>query len=303
MPSVARTSAYCVLLALIPICSRGDAAGPVELAIWPGNVPGETGDAGDEMVLPKGKGKPVIRITNVTGATIHVFQAPAEINTGAAVLVCPGGAYQILAWDLEGTEVAEWLNSIGVTAIVLKYRVPRRKGRPKHLAPLQDAQRAMSLVRSRADEWNIDPNRIGILGFSAGGHLSATTATNSDRRAYDPVDEIDKVSCRPDFVVLVYPAYLLDERNDDEMAPEIRVSKTSPPVFFAHAGNDNIGPQNSIRMYLALKQAAVPAELHVYASGGHGFGLRKTDSPSCRWPESCERWLRDLGLLKKKGAP
>src|SRR5690606_17937373 len=145
--------------------------------------------------------------------------------------------------DLEGEEVAQWLNSIGVSAIVLKYRVPRRADQPKHQAPLQDAQRAMSLVRSRADEWGIDPNRIGILGFSAGGHLSATAATNFDRRAYEAVDAIDQVSCRPNFAVLVYPAYLIQE-NTLELSPEIRVSASTPPTFFAHASDDGIGPEN-----------------------------------------------------------
>lgn len=197
---------------------------------------------------------------------------------------------------MEGTEVADWLNSIGVTGIVLKYRVPRRKDREKHDAPLQDAQRAMSLVRSHADEWGIDTNRIGILGFSAGGHLSATAATNYDKRHYEAIDKVDQESCRPNFAVLVYPAYLVEGEG---LAPEIRVTSETPQTFFAHAGDDRIGAENSIGMYLALKKVNVPAELHVFASGGHGFGLRPSDHPASTWPQRCEQWMQSRGFLDK----
>ena len=236
----------------------------------------------------------------MTKPTITVYRPKKEQDTGAATLICPGGGYNILAWDLEGTEVADWLNTIGVTGIVLKYRVPRRPGREKHDAPLQDAQRAMSLVRKHADQWGIDANRIGILGFSAGGHLSAATSTNFDKRSYDAVDKVDSVSCRPDFAVLIYPAYLMD---GDKMSPEIRVTEKTPQTFFAHASDDGISSENSITMYLALKKAKVPAELHIYASGGHGFGLRPTEHPASTWPKRCEQWLRSRGLLEtKKGS-
>lgn len=269
------------------------------LNVWPGEVPGEKGQIGAENLrLPEpGAARPVKRYENVSQPTLTLYKPAAELDTGAAVVVCPGGGYNILAWDLEGTEVAEWLNSIGVTAIVLKYRVPRRADLPKHLAPLQDAQRALSIVRSKAAEWKIDPRRIGILGFSAGGHLSAAACTNFDQRQYEPVDAADQASCRPDFAVLVYPAYL---NEGDRLSPEIRVTEQTPPIFFAHAGDDRIGPENSIALYLALKQAKVPAELHVYASGGHGFGLRPSEHPCSTWPESCERWLRSQGWLKAR---
>ena len=271
----------------------------VTLDVWPGTAPGEKGDIGPEGLGKETPNKPVIRITNVSKPTITVYKPAPEKDTGAAVLICPGGGYSILAHDLEGTEVAEWLNSIGVTGIVLKYRVPRRKDREKHDAPLQDAQRALSLVRSKAADWKIDPERIGILGFSAGGHLSATTSTNSDRRNYEPIDDVDKLSCRPDFAVLVYPAYLLKDKSS-ELAPEIRVSKNTPPVFFAHADDDPHTSSNSVGMHLALKKAGVPSELHVYASGGHGFGLRKSDHPSCTWPDRCAEWMKSQGFLKKQ---
>jgi acetyl esterase/lipase len=478
---------------------------PVVLDVWPGKVPGETGKIGDEKLLdpnPKDK-KAVMRLTNVSKPTITIFRPKKDKDTGAAVVICPGGGYNILAWDLEGEEVAAWLNSIGVTGIVLKYRVPRRPGDAKDkppIGPLQDAQRAMSLVRSKASEWNIDAKRIGILGFSAGGHLAAATSTNYDKRAYESMDDVDKVSCRPDFAVLVYPAYLtakrvaergvdlvvlakdqplqlpsdLDEKigeriakipavkavdfslsdyvsvpkgqakgeevriivqgwrhdsfmmdkfrfvsgrkfkegekgvallgnrqadilkkkvgdnvtiegeslkvigifegptgfensflvmplpelqrmklrkgrvtgfsvilkngdekqvkaakeaieglqnekgeslrlaaepisryldkygfADDDLAADIRVTKDSPRTFFAHASNDGVKSDNSVQMYLALKRAGVAAELHIYATGGHGFGLRASNQPCSTWPERCGEWLRNQGLLKQ----
>jgi acetyl esterase/lipase len=286
-----------VLLMACPTTAQG----PLTLDVWPGKVPGETGEVGPEKILEDKPGeRKVKRITNVTKPTITVYRPQKEKDTGTAVLICPGGGYNILAWDLEGEEVASWLNSIGVTGIVLKYRVPRRKDQPPHALPLMDAQRAMSLVRSRAREWDINPQRIGILGFSAGGHLAAAT-TNFDKRQYEPIDDIDRVSARPDFAVLVYPAYLT-AKDRDQLAPEIRVSRDSPPTFFAHAGDDKIGPENSIAMYLALKRAGVPAELHVYSSGGHGFGLRPAASPAVTWPARCEAWLRNAGLIPKAPA-
>src|SRR5262245_11147514 len=265
-----------VLLALVlagaVCCARPVAAAdkPLVVDLWPGQPPGEKGEIAAEKAE---ESRGVKRITNVTRPTLTVFKPAKDADTGAAVVIAPGGAYSILAWDLEGEEVAAWLNSIGVTGIVLKYRVPRRPGTPNDAAPPQaqmDAQRAISVVRSKAKDLGIDPRRIGMLGFSAGGHLTAWTATNSDRRSYEPVDEADKVSCRPDFVVLIYPAYLLAKGNT-ELAPDIRVTKESPPTFFAHAGDDPVTPLSSVVMYQALKKAGVPAELHVYASGGHGF--------------------------------
>jgi len=267
---------------------------PLVLDVWPGEAPDEKGDIGEEIMTPRGpEPGSCQRLTNVSKPTISLYRAKDAKRPTAAVLICPGGGYNILAWDKEGTEVADWLNSIGVTGVVLKYRVPRRKDQPKHLAPLQDAQRTMSLVRSQAAQWNIDPERIGILGFSAGGHLSATASTNFDERAYKTIDETDKTSCRPDFTVLIYPAYLIE---GDALAPEIRVSGQSPPTFFVHAGDDRISSENSVRMYLALKKVGVKTELHVFTAGGHGFGLRPSKHPSSGWPQLCEQWMRSLGL-------
>jgi acetyl esterase/lipase len=276
---------------------------PPALALWPDRPPGETVSIGEEKDMTKptdGKvaGQRVIRLGNISRPTITVYRPAKEKETGTAVIVCPGGGYHILAMDLEGTEVCRWLNDLGVTAVLLKYRVPGRKGKAPHDAALQDAQRAVALVRSKAKEWGIDPGRIGMLGFSAGGHLTAMAATNYATRSYEPIDDADKVSCRPDFAVLVYPAYLLNAKKDG-LSDNLHVDKQTPPMFLAHASDDPIPAENSARMYLALKLAGVPAELHLYASGGHGFGLRKTDKPCTAWPARCGEWLKERGLLRR----
>jgi acetyl esterase/lipase len=274
---------------------------PQTVKVWPDKAPGEKGTIGEEKVLEVKPGQSKVqRVTNVSTPTLTIHRPAKDKDTGAAVVICPGGGYNILAWDLEGEEVAAWLNSIGVTGIVLKYRVPRRPEDPKDKPPpgaLQDAQRALSLVRSHAKDWGIDPKRIGMLGFSAGGHLTAAASTNFDKRTYDKIDPIDEVSCRPDFTVLIYPAYLI-VKDKEELAPDIRVSKETPPTFFAHAADDGVKADNSIQMYRALRKEGVPAELHIYASGGHGFGLRASDKPCSQWPQRCAEWMKAQGILK-----
>jgi acetyl esterase/lipase len=269
------------------------------LDVWPGRVPGENGEIGEEKFQdpdPNDK-KPIKRLANVTKPTLTVYRPAKEKDNGASVVICPGGGYFILAWDLEGEEVAEWLNSIGVTGILLKYRVPKRADLPRHVPPLQDAQRALSLVRSKVTEWNIDPQRIGMLGFSAGGHLTAAASTNYDKRTYEAIDDIDRLSCRPDFAVLIYPGGIVEQ---GEMSPEIRVSQETPPTFFAHANDDPVSPENSALLYLALKRAGVSSELHIFASGGHGFGLRPSEHPCSAWPKRCEEWLKIRGFLEQR---
>ncbi len=279
------------------------AAEPLAVDVWPeGKVPGEPSGIGAEKEQDQRPNeKPVRRITNVTKPTLTIYSPPKEKNTGAAVLIAPGGGYSILAWDLEGTEIAEWLNSIGVTGVVLKYRVPRRPGEGKDkvepIESLQDAQRALSLVRSKAADWGIDPTKIGMLGFSAGGHLTAKTSTTFAKRSYASLDSVDTQSCRPDFTVLIYTAYLV-EKGASELKPEFPISKETPPAFLAHAHDDPVTPESSIFYFLALKRANVPAELHIYSTGGHGFGLRETKSPSHTWPKRCEEWLRTSGWIK-----
>ena len=279
------------------------------LAIWPGTVPGDFGTIGPERVREPSEAptKDAKWITNVKAPTITVFRPPSEKNTGTAVIICPGGGYWNLAWDLEGEEVASWLSRVGITAFVLKYRVPRRAGEPERLpapGPLLDAQRTVSLVRSRAAEWNVDTNRIGIIGFSAGGHLAVATATHFDQRGYEGIDEIDRTSCRPDFAAAIYPGYFLEqqqagvEQEKNVLAPYIRIPTETPPIFLAHASDDTVaGAENSAVMYLALKRAKVSAELHIYANGGHGFGVRTNTLPGATWADRFVDWLRNQDMI------
>ncbi len=267
------------------------------LNLWPEKAPGEKGDIGTEGPKPDRPGqKKVIRLANVSVPTLSVYK-PKNPN-GTAIVICPGGGYSILAMDLEGIEVAEWLNGTGVTAIVLKYRVPRRKDREKHEAPLEDAQRAIGIVRHNAKAWGIDPKRIGILGFSAGGHLSATAMTNFQKRTYPSVDKADQTSCRPDFGVLVYPAYLVDNQTKTKLVPEVKVTKDTPPAIFIHAGDDRITADGSVQMWLAMRRVGVHCELHVFPHGGHGYGLRPSRDPVSNWPKLVEAWMDRTGLVK-----
>ena len=285
---------------------------PLVVEIWPGTAPDESGNIGEERFLMSPKldrkqvevTEPTQMITDVTKPTLTIYQPAKDKNTGTAMLICPGGGYYNLYWQLEGEEVAAWLNSIGVTGIILKYRVPRRPDEPKKdepaRRPLQDAQRAVSVVRSKANEWGIDPQRIGIIGFSAGGHLAVATATNFDKRTYEPIDDVDKISCRPDFAIPVYSGYL-KSKDKDELAPGLRIPTGTPPIFLAHGGDDIVSsPEQSVFMYLALKRAGVSAELHIYATATHDFGVRTSDHPYSTWTESCARWLRHQGLLQPR---
>jgi acetyl esterase/lipase len=281
----------------------GKAAGPL-VELWPGPVPGDAGVEGPEksrVYESKLVGKTWL-ITNVSRPTLTVYRPPAAKNTGTAMLICPGGGYHELFWELEGEEVAAWLNSQGMAGIILKYRVPRRPGDMKGappLGPLLDAQRAVSVVRSKATEWGIDPHRIGIVGFSVGGHLALATATSFHERRYPPIDAIDAVSCRPDFAVLCYSGFL--KANDrDEVWPGIRIPPDTPPIFLTHASDDSIADvAHSVVMCRALQRAGVPTELHVYATGEHDFGVRQNDKLPSSWPQLCLNWLRSRDLLSK----
>jgi len=276
---------------------------PLTLDVWPGKVPGETGNIGEEKWTESKPGeKQVKRLTNVSKPTITVFRPAKDKDTGAAVLIAPGGGYNILAWDLEGEEVAAWLNSIGVTGIVLKYRVPRRPGQAKDQAPpgpLQDAQRALSLVRSKAREWGIQPDRIGMLGFSAGAHLTASLSNNYEKRAYELMDEIDQVSSRPDFALVIYPGLIVTGPHNDQLRPEMKVTANTPRTFLVQTQDDGVKVENSLFYYLALKNAKVPTELHLYPSGGHGYGLRPSAQAVSTWPQRAEQWMRSLGVLQR----
>ncbi len=293
----------CVLSLSCLMAATSQAQEPEVLNIWPDSPPGDAANLEAERNVTRpqdGKpaGRPVIRIGNVTTPTITVYRPRPELATGTAVIICPGGGHRILAWDLEGTEVADWLSEIGVTAIVLKYRVPARNPDKRWEAAVQDAQRTVSLTRSRAEEWGINPDRIGILGFSAGGQTAGYTSVLHRDRQYEPIDEIDSVSCRPDFAALIYPAWLINQDNT-ALADDVVVDEDTPPMFFAHAWDDPIRVENSLLMATALKKANVPCDVHVYAHGGHGFGMRATDEPCSRWPEQMEKWFKRNGWLER----
>jgi acetyl esterase/lipase len=303
------TPAVSLLLCLWLTWSAAAADKPMVVELWPGKVPDETGNIGAEKeYMSKKLTKKEVEITestclvtNVTKPTITIYRPAKEKDTGAAVLICPGGGYWDLFWELEGEEVAAWLNVQGVTGIILKYRVPRRPDEPKGepaRRPLQDAQRAVSLVRSKAKEWGIDPKRIGMIGFSAGGHLALATATGFEKRTYEAADDIDKVSCRPDFAIAAYSGYL-KAKDKDELAPGLHIPGDTPPIFLVHGGADIISPpEHSVLMYLALKRGGISAELHIYSGAAHDFAVRKGEQPCFTWTERCVEWLRNQGFLK-----
>jgi acetyl esterase/lipase len=300
-------STPCLLIAWL-VSATAAAAEPLVIDLWPGKIPGDVGIEGQETsrIHNSPLVGPTKLITNVTRPTLTIYQPAKDKNTGTAMIICPGGGYHDLYWELEGEEVAAWLTSAGMTGIILKYRCPRRpgdiKGEPP-LGPTIDAQRAVSLVRRHASDWGIDPQRIGMVGFSAGGHLVIAAATNFDKRLYEPVDGADQSSCRPDFGVACYSGYL-KAKDKDEIAAGLRIPADTPPIFLAHASDDSekVGgsiSEHSAIMYIALKRAGVPTELHIYASGNHDFGVRQRENflPSS-WPNLCVTWLRSRDLLK-----
>ena len=289
----------CMLLLIGVCCVMSSAmAQKSSILLFPKGAPGEVAKLTEKSSSEGDKigGEPVLRMTDVSEPTITIYRAPDEVASGAAMVVCPGGGYNILAYDLEGTEICEWLNNIGVTAVLLKYRVPRREGREKHAAPLQDVQRAIGYVRAHAEKLDIDPNRIGVMGFSAGGHLSAMVSNNFAERTYPAVDAADKVSCRPDFCLLVYPAYLSGDKF--QLSPELKVSSVTPPTMLIQAEDDNPHIYSSLFYYYALKEAGVPAWMHLYSKGGHGYGLRDTGAAVNEWPDRVEDWFREIGVIE-----
>ncbi len=266
--------------------------GHTQMPLWPGKIPDALPARGPENLTEN-------CIENVTRPTLTVY-SPKEKNTGAAVIVFPGGGYKILAMDLEGTEICDWLTSRGITAVLPKYRVPSKILYPKNGSPqaLEDAQRALGLVRFHAAEWHINPHKIGVLGFSAGGHLAAAVSTHYEHRLYKAVDEADKVSCRPDFAVPIYPGHLWIDREKFELNPDIPVTHQTPPTFLLQNEDDHVDPvEHSLVYYRALKKAGVPVEMHLYAQGGHAFGLRPTKFPVTKWPSLVETWLGTIGMI------
>jgi acetyl esterase/lipase len=295
--------AYFVITAASAVAgtTENTATAPESRLLWPGGAPGAKGDAEGD--------KP----------TVAIYLPPKQARTGTAVVICPGGGYGFLAMDHEGHQIAQWLNSLGVAGIILKYRHRNSGAGYGHPAALQDAQRAIRMVRSAAKKWDIDPNRIGILGFSAGGHLASSAGTHFQKRYYDATDSMDSVSCRPDFMVLVYPVIsftkwcahtgsrrnLLGKDPDkilvESLSNEQQVTAETPPTFLVHANDDKgVPPENSIYFYLALRKAKVSTEMHIYEKGGHGFGLGQDSGAVSSWPVRCADWMRGMGLLEKK---
>ncbi len=294
------------------------------LPLWPNGVPGEKNVAASEverdLTGPADglvAGRRVERLSFVSVPTLTVYRPDQPQENGAAVVVFPGGAYQILAWDLEGTEVCSWLNSLGMTCAILKYRVPNAGPFPLHTQDLADAQQSVRLMRAHAAEWRLDPKRIGVLGFSAGGHLAAALSSHAgDRVAYGPdspgpnslgpeapkpsslsSDPIEKLSAAPSFALLIYPAYLVQEKNLHVLRPELQPNATTPPTFLVQAEDDPIHAENALGYYGALMTAKVPAEMHLYTAGGHGYGLRPTALAVTHWPDLAAQWFRTIGVL------
>lgn len=271
--------------------------GNLTVDLWPHGTPDAQPGAGPEVNEATAKdniaGRSIIRLGHVSNPTITVY-APKENPSGQAVVAFPGGGYQILAIDLEGTEICEWLNSIHVTCVLLKYRVPNSGPYPKSPAALQDAQRAVGMVRAHAAEWHINPDRIGVLGFSAGAHLAAALSSHFDQRLYDAVDDADKVSCRPDFALIIYPGYLAFSEQNFALNPDLHITAQTPPSFLIQAEDDFAHVENSLLYYRALKDAGVPAEMHLYAKGGHGYGIRPTALPITHWEDLAASWLQGL---------
>jgi acetyl esterase/lipase len=274
-------------LGLMLLCSRADVVDsqpkPVTMALWPGPPPGKVSNQ-EESELPS-RGDHVRRLTNVQQPAITVYPGGLTNRLSPAVIVCPGGGYSILAINKEGTEVASWLNGIGFTAVLLKYRVPDNRA-----GAFMDAQRAIRLVREHAKEWNIDPHRVGMIGFSAGGHLTARVSTGFGTQASPKVDAADQQSCRPDFAILIYPAYLADQRG--QLADELAVTSQTPPTFLLHTKDDKNFVAGSVAYDAALRKAQVPSEFHLFDTGGHGYGLKPSAQAVSHWPELCREWLR-----------
>lgn len=256
--------------------------------LWPTKVPGEN-EAKHEPVQTPNKKRNITRLTDVTDPALIIFEPDTSINNGAGIIICPGGGYTILAIDIEGYEVAEWLNRLGFTAFVLQYRVPNKQG-----GALNDIQRAIRVIRNRIDTWKLNPEKLGVMGFSAGGSLSARASTLFTLETYAKVDSIDSISCRPDFTLLVYPAYL-DKGESRSLTPELLVSNNTPPMFIFGTADDKYG-NSSLVMATALRDNKIPVELHFLANGGHGYGLRPGNIAAETWPLLAEAWFRKIIL-------
>ena len=296
---------FIYILFAVPIlfsCINADAQTTADkiqiLKLWPSGIPADATPLSPEAIDAAKQRTTKDRIFFVNSPELSVFE-PAEKRNGTAVVVCPGGGYNMLAHQHEGVELAEWFNSIGVTAFVLKYRVPRRNAKRIHWEPMQDVQRAMRIVRSKANEFKIDPERIGVLGFSAGGHLTVMAGTQFETDSYPAVDEADELSCRPNFICPIYAAYLADGYKDNvvELGNLVKVTEKTPPTFLAVTWDDTMRGAQSALLFAELKKKGVPAELHIWQKGGHGYGIRKRGNASDGWEDDLKIWLKLNGML------
>jgi acetyl esterase/lipase len=295
--------------AACPQSARAEEHGAVTLRLWPGTAPGASAASSPETRDFPAKawiaGKPVLILGNVSVPELTFYPpmvpsgANARPNGDPVVVVFPGGGYNILAYDLEGTEVCEWLNRIGAACVLLKYRVPDTGPYPKSDAALQDAQRAVGLVRRHALDWKIDPKRVGVLGFSAGGHLAAALTSHSAARLYPTVDAADSLRCRPDFQLLIYPAYLSEKDGSLDLSASLEPPVDAPPTFLVQAEDDPVHVENAIAYFEALKKQRIPAEMHLYANGGHGYGLRPGRLPVTSWDDDAARWMQTIGVASR----
>ena len=292
-----------VLLFTITFFSFRHVGKAQEIELWPKGLPKGSRPIASEKAERLKRKNTSETIFYVDKPCLVPFLLEGKKNQGCAVVVCPGGGYHVLAWQKEGIEIAKWLNTLGINAFVLRYRVPRRDPEKPHLEPLQDAQRAMRLVRSGAQRWNLDPHRIGMLGFSAGGHLTITTALYCKKKTYEPFDAVDKFSPRPDFIIPIYPAYLGAKYRDDipELGPLVKEVSSCPPTFIAVTWDDRMRAAQAALFFVKLKKADIPAELHVFAKGGHGYGMRPSPHPVSKlWPQLCAAWLKEMGFIGSK---
>ncbi|MDO5580255.1 MAG: alpha/beta hydrolase [Planctomycetia bacterium] len=277
------------------------AAPDLTLDLWPDKVPGgiPEGIKAEEWT-PGKEPHPIVRVANVARPTLAFYKAKKP--NGTVVVIFPGGGYNILAYNHEGSEIAQWFNTLGISAAVVKYRIPRREGLAKHAAPLQDAQRAIRIVRAHAKEWGIDPEKLGVLGFSAGGHLTVMAATQYNAKTYDPVDDCDQISCRPNFAIPIYPAYMMDDENEKkssvDLSNEVVIDSKTPPMFISVADRDKNRAAAAARLFVKLYEAGVPAEIHIINGNLHGYGLRKDRGRPAFWDQNCEHWLKETGFLK-----
>jgi len=290
--------ATCATL-IIALATTAIAQDKPVIKLWPNGLPRDAIPLEPTRIKELEAKQTIERITYVDQPTLTLYRAPAAKANGCGVVVCPGGGYNILAWPKEGLELAEWFNSLGVTAVVLKYRVPRRDPHRPHWEPLQDAQRAIRIMRKHAADWGVDSNRIGILGFSAGGHLTVMAGTHYDESTYDRVDDADDLSARPDFMCPIYAAYLGNDYRDDraEIGSLVQITQGTPPTFMAVTLDDTYRGVQAGLLLAEFKKAGVPAEAHIYSVGGHGYGIRPSANPVATWNLRLEEWLRVRGLI------